>query len=181
LRLTRQEANRMAPLTNNRTDDLEKSMDALLSMEPPTIIEMPQYVSMWSSVMTGLMDQLRRSQKIAHERAEMMEKILAGTPSGIMLYRLDGTLVLCNDAAVTITGAKDQAQLYANNFHDLEFWQKVGLLTMAEDVFQTKERKQMKFQAVSSFGKELRIDIVIDFLDIRGGDHILLIFQEVER
>lgn len=119
-----------------------------------------------------LTERLQAEQQIA-ELGELSQKIIEKTTSGILVTDAEGEIVLANQTAERIMGAKP-GTLIGFDLVNSPVSQQHGITLMASQVIDTGEPAHFEGKFTTSFGRE--IWPVIDFIRIRlRGENLLLI------
>jgi PAS domain S-box-containing protein len=116
-------------------------------------------------------------QKIA-ELLELNNKIISQSTLGIALYKASGDAVIYNEAAASIIGSTPEQEL-KRNFRQLASWKESGLLDAALRALESGENQHIEAHFVTSYKKEVWLNI--DFVRLSSGEdiHLLLIFSDV--
>lgn len=119
----------------------------------------------------------RQTQIRIADALRFNQAILDTSPIGINIYKASGQCVLANPAAGVILGASPE-KLMSQNFRDLASWKKYGLLDLANEAIEKKEPVSSEFYFVSTFGKEIWMDMICAPF-ISGGElNILILFED---
>lgn len=98
--------------------------------------------------------ELRRSEEMRNEAAEIERLLVAASPTGISVYAEDGQCVAANEAMGKIIGAASE-EVKTQNFRRIQSWKQTGLLEAAERVLRTGSAESGETHFVSSFGREV--------------------------
>jgi PAS domain S-box-containing protein len=116
-------------------------------------------------------------QKIA-ELLELNNRIISQSTLGIALYKANGETVIYNQAAASIIGSTPEQEL-KRNFRQLSSWQASGLLDAALNALDTGKNQHIETHLVTSYGKEVWLNIDFVRLESFGESHLLMIFGDV--
>lgn len=97
----------------------------------------------------------KMAEKRAADEHRYNETLIATSPLAIITYRASGQAVTANAASVKMLGARDMEAVLGQNFREIEFWQKTGLLAAAEEALASGQLVEREVQGRNSFGKEL--------------------------
>jgi PAS domain S-box-containing protein len=104
--------------------------------------------------------------------------LLEASPIGIITYRQSGEVVSVNEAAARITGATVE-QLAAQNFRQLESWQRSGLLALAEQALTTQQAVEQEVHHLSTFGKEVWLNARFVPFTHKSDLHLLAMYTDI--
>jgi PAS domain S-box-containing protein len=120
-------------------------------------------------------------RKSAEERTkdalQFARTVLHSSPLGIITYRADGTASTANMAAAQIVGT-EVAGLLGQNFRQLESWRRHGLLAAAEEALATRKEVVHRGPFVSTFGRQLWLEIRFVPFHFMGEHHLLVILND---
>ncbi|NTV73651.1 MAG: PAS domain S-box protein, partial [Holophaga sp.] len=113
------------------------------------------------------------------EVLSLNQKLIAASPTGIMLYRdADGACVLTNEAAARILNGSPDVILQ-QNFRRLKSWKESGLRAAADRALATGADQTVEAHFTSSFGKEVWIVAHLVPFTSRGERLLLLLGDDV--
>ncbi|BDU74578.1 PAS domain-containing sensor histidine kinase [Mesoterricola silvestris] len=113
------------------------------------------------------------------EVLSLNQKLIAASPTGIMLYRAaDGACVLVNEAAARILSGS-QEEILRQNFRRLESWRETGLREAAERALASGAEETLEVHFTSSFGKEVWVVAHLVPFTSRGERLLLLLGDDV--
>jgi diguanylate cyclase (GGDEF)-like protein/PAS domain S-box-containing protein len=121
------------------------------------------------------MDQHKQTKA---EAFAFSQKIISASPLGILVYRAAGPCLEANAAATRILKASLN-QLLAQNYRNIASWQSCGLLEMVLDALEKGEPSQGEIHMVTSFGREVWLNMNITLFTSRHETHILLVFEDI--
>lgn len=109
---------------------------------------------------------------------ELNQRIIDTAPIGICIYGEDGACLTVNPAMAAHIGA-EPAQVRAQNFHRIESWKRVGMYELALKALASEEPLSTSIHTVSSFGKEVWLDVV--FCPLRSDDkcNLMLLTSDI--
>ncbi len=102
---------------------------------------------------------------------------MATSPIGIIIYKASGQCIAANPAAGKILGATPD-QLMQQNYQDLKAWKEYGIYTMAMNAIEKKEPVSLEMFYVSTFGKEIWMDIICAPFTSGGELNLLFMFED---
>ena len=131
-------------------------------------------------LLAGALDITER--KLADDRLrdalEFNEKILATQTTGAQAFQAQsGQCVVATDSLVAIVGGSREA-LMAQNFRNIESWQRTGLLAAAEQAIATGLDQQLEVQIRTTFQRDLWLACQFTTYFGRGQQHLLLIVSD---
>ena len=113
------------------------------------------------------------------EVLSLNQKLIAASPSAILLYRAaDGACMLANEAAARLVGAP-QEDLLAQNFRRIRTWRTAGLLEAAERTLASGLEQALECHLHSSFGRDVWMSAQFVPFVSRGERLLLLLANDV--
>jgi len=113
------------------------------------------------------------------EVLSLNQKLIAASPTGIMLYRdADGACVLTNEAAARILSGTP-GEILQQNFRRLKSWKESGLRDAADRALATGTDQTVEAHFTSSFGKEVWVVAHLVPFTSRGERLLLLLGDDV--
>ncbi len=106
-----------------------------------------------------------------------LRALLTAAPMGVVVYRAAGPCVIANQAAADGVGAPLD-RLLLQDFRQTSSWQDAGLVDLADAVLQTGEPRHQDLHTVSSFGREVFLDLRLHPLDIADQRLLLVLFVD---
>jgi PAS domain S-box-containing protein len=122
-------------------------------------------------------DQRAAHQLIANALA-FSEAVFNTSPIGIITYAGDGRTLSVNAAAARIVGSSIE-ELRGQNFREIRSWRAAGLLAAAEDTLAEGRANHRQAQLVTSFGRNLSLEVDFVPFFFGGERQLLLMFQDV--
>ncbi|MHB8121693.1 MAG: ATP-binding protein [Desulfuromonadaceae bacterium] len=107
-----------------------------------------------------------------------IQTILSTSPVGMGTYKATGEYVSANEAAARIVGGSI-GQLMQQNFRDIESWRRFGLLEFAERALATGIEQRGDFHIVTTFGKEVDIDVLFVPFMFGGEQHLMHTLRDI--
>ncbi|MHB8056383.1 MAG: ATP-binding protein [Desulfuromonadaceae bacterium] len=107
-----------------------------------------------------------------------IQTILSTSPVGIGTYKATGEYVSANEAAARIVGGSIE-QLMQQNFRSIESWQRFGLLDFAERALTTGIEQRGNFHIITTFGKEVDINVLFVPFMFGGEQHLMHAFSDI--
>jgi len=113
------------------------------------------------------------------EVLSLNQKLIAASPSAILLYRAaDGACMLANEAAARLIGAPQEG-LLAQNFRRIRTWRGAGLLDAAERTLATGEEQALECHLHSSFDQDVWMSAQFVPFVSRGERLLLLLANDI--
>lgn len=110
--------------------------------------------------------------------AQFSKTIIDSSPVAIVLYHANGHCVLANLAAADLVGV-DLSILYQQNFRELTSWQDSGLLDLALQVLENKQKQNQILKLTTSAGRQVWLHITLQSVINNAGPHLLVIAQDL--
>ncbi len=124
---------------------------------------------------------LTQQKKVERHLSELIEfnrTIVDKSPVGIGIYNQAGQCVAANEAlARTVKATK--AQVEAQNFHDIPSWRECGLYDLALKTMREQRTQHGEFHVVTSFGKEMYVEVFMAVFRRAGEQHLLLMVSDI--
>jgi diguanylate cyclase (GGDEF)-like protein/PAS domain S-box-containing protein len=119
-------------------------------------------------------------ERTAHlsEALEFNETMLLNSPVPMGIYAESGQCVMANDAYARFVGATQEA-LLAQNFYEIDSWQKTGLLGDCLTALKLHISRQQEAHTVTSFGKDVWFEYQILPRYLKGQNHLLIQFFDL--
>lgn len=130
-----------------------------------------------AAVSRDVTEQNKMQQKIA-EALDLNVKILEASTLGIVAYRKSGQAVFTNEAAGHIIGATRE-QVLAQNFNNIESWNRSGLVAVAVEALSSGEERRHEIHVLTTFGHEVNLDCRLVPFTLEEEPHLLLLFDDV--
>ncbi|MBW4056518.1 MAG: PAS domain S-box protein [Proteobacteria bacterium] len=130
---------------------------------------------------TGIAQDITDRKKAEEQTVDAMnyiQTILSTSPVGIGTYKATGEYVSANEAATKIVGGSTE-QLMQQNFRNIESWQRFGLLDFAEKALRTGIEQRGDFHIVTTFGKEVDIDVLFVPFIFSGEQHLMHAIMDI--
>ncbi|HEY0864423.1 MAG TPA: PAS domain S-box protein [Lacunisphaera sp.] len=109
------------------------------------------------------------------------QAILRSAPVGVIAYAANGRAVIANEAAARIIGT-DVAGVLQQDFRQIPAWREQGLLAAAERALASGQEVGHSGRYVSSFGRNLWLEVRFVPFSYAGEQHLLLLVtDETER
>jgi two-component system cell cycle sensor histidine kinase/response regulator CckA len=109
------------------------------------------------------------------------QAVLHSSPVGVVAYAPDGRAVIANAAVARIIGT-DMAGVLRQNFREIPSWREQGLLAAAERALATGQEVVHSGPYVSSFGRDLWLEVHFVPFNYSGEQHLLvLVTDETEQ
>jgi PAS domain S-box-containing protein len=109
-----------------------------------------------------------------------LRALLAASPMGVVVYRAEGPCVVANEAAARGVGASLE-QLLQQDYRQTSSWQHAGLVDLADEMLATGEPQRHALHTVSSFGREVFLDLRLHPLDVADQRLLLVLFIDVTK
>jgi PAS domain S-box-containing protein len=106
------------------------------------------------------------------------QKILDTSPIGIRTFKVSGQCVSANQAAATIAGTTID-KLLEQNFRQIESWGKTGMVKTANAVLANGAAEQAEFHVLTTFGKDVWLDVVFTSFESGGERHLLVFTSDI--
>lgn len=97
---------------------------------------------------------------------------------GVSAYGEDGKCEFANEAMGRIINASHE-EVLAQNFRTIPSWQKYGLLPLAEKALKQGSIEHDEFHLVSSFGREVWLDVTFSHFKRAGERHLLFLATDI--
>jgi PAS domain S-box-containing protein len=110
--------------------------------------------SMFCYLLDAQMSQRRQAEVALDDLSQLHQSIIAGSDSGVMVFKADGECILANEAAAAIVGCSMQTILKCN-FREIGVWKSSGMLRAAEVVLDTGAMQKINAPLVTSFGRDI--------------------------
>ena len=100
------------------------------------------------------------------------------SPVGIAIYDETGQCIFANKATADIIGTtKDQ--LIKQNYNNIESWKKSGIDKLAKNALTNNTTTRDEFTIVSTFGKEVSLDINFTPIENNNQTNLLLVVSDI--
>lgn len=142
----------------------------------------PGHEPQWDRVIVSMVDvtAARDAQQVEGERrdaVELAERLVSASVAGILAYHEDGRCVVANEAAARMIGTTVDGML-AQNFRELASWRRSGLLELAEATLETGQPRVRELHFVTTFKREVWLEICLARFTLHGQRHVLLSIQD---
>jgi len=119
------------------------------------------------------------AQQERDDALKLNQKLIAASPTGIMLYRAtDGTCILANEAAGRTVGGRVE-DLLQQNFRRIPGWVESGILDQAEAALATGAERTLETVVTTSFGLIRQLGCTFVPFESRGERLLLLMASDV--
>ena len=105
--------------------------------------------------------------------------ILENSPLAIITYRASGEAVTANPASVRMLGAPSLQAVVAQNFRQIEVWQRTGLREAAERALADDRACEREIRTLNSFGKEVWLHCRLMPFAYAGERYLLGFFDDI--
>ncbi len=109
---------------------------------------------------------------------ELNQRIIDTSPIGICIYGENGDCLSANPSIAAHIGA-EAAQVRAQNFHRIESWKRCGMYDLALKALASDELQSMPVHTVSSFGKDVWLDVVFCPLHSGNTRNLMLLTNDI--
>ncbi len=109
---------------------------------------------------------------------ELNQKIIETSPVGIAIYNEQGNCIAANPALCQHIGGS-RSQILGMNFHRIDTWKASGIYDLAMQALQTSEPVSDNIEIVSSFGKAVKLGIILCPLYSSGHQHLMFLTTDL--
>jgi len=174
-------------------DILEIERECLVTGEPRLRLEkeVAGRIISWSffpipsaRVVHGYAGDITERKKAEQRTAEVQrynQTLIETSPLAIITYRATGEAVTANEASMRMLGARDMAAVLGQNFRQIEFWQKTGLLAAADEALARGQLVEREVQGRNSFGKELWMHCQLKPFTYAEEPYLLCFFDDIRQ
>ena len=120
----------------------------------------------------------KNTERQLSEALDLNQKMITASAMGIAAYRASGECVFANEAIARIVG-ENVSEVLHGNFRLLEFWQKSGLLQLAEEALSQGQARLGETHTTTRFGKTLWLDCHVAPFVSQGQTHLLLMALDI--
>ena len=131
----------------------------------------------YQSIIRDISESLAAQRRL-EEADEFNQKMLTGSPVGVITYGADGKCTSANVAAAEIVGSTLE-EVLGQNFRTIECWKTSGLAEDAEDVLNTGAERRRDIQIKTGFGKEVLLDCRLCRFSSNNRPHLLMILNDI--
>ncbi len=110
--------------------------------------------------------------------AQQLETILEKSPTGVAVFRHDGTCMMANEAYATLIGVTHD-EVLKQDFRNDATWQRIGMLDLANRALETNSTVRHDIQGTTSFGKRVALECIFAPVSLSGKLHLLLLVNDV--
>ena len=129
------------------------------------------------SVLVDITERKQAEQRLS-EALELNRTVIATSAIGIAAYRASGECVFANQALARLVGGPLD-EILKMNFRRIGAWQESGLLRLAEEALASGEPRSRELHLVSTFGKEVWLDVQLAPFVSGGEVHLLAMCNDV--
>ena len=109
---------------------------------------------------------------------ELNQKIIETSPVGIAIYDEHGDCLVVNPALCQHIGGAEST-IIAMNFHHIDSWKHSGIYDLALEALAASEPMSGNIETVSSFGKHVKLGIILCSLHSSGRQHLMLLTTDL--
>ena len=109
---------------------------------------------------------------------ERYRNIIENTSFGISACDETGQCIATNKAMANMVGATVE-QVLSQNFYKIESWKKSGMLDTAKEVLSSGEKKRKSFHILTTFGKDIWLDVTFVPYIERGREFLLFLAEDI--
>jgi PAS domain S-box-containing protein len=109
---------------------------------------------------------------------ELNQKIIDASPVGICIYDQSGDCIAANPSMVAHIGATLD-QVRSQNYHRIESWKRTGIYELALKALASDEPKSMSVHTVSSFGKDVWLELIFCPLHSGNTRNLMLLTSDI--
>jgi PAS domain S-box-containing protein len=121
---------------------------------------------------------LHQAQQQVVDSLAFNKAVVESSPIGIIVYKASGECISANRAACEISGGAPE-QLLAQNFWNMETWQRDGITELAETALTSGKPVKREVHSTSSFGRTLWFNMsFVPFL-IGKEKHLFLLIEDI--
>lgn len=133
-----------------------------------------------AGVVCSFADITRRKE--ADRQLEMQrrlnQRIFDTAPIGLAIYGDDGRCWAANETMAGHVGATIP-QVLALNYNDIASWKRTGALDLVQRALKSSEPLRMEMRAVTTWGKEVWLELTCRHLDLGGADGVMLMTRDL--
>jgi PAS domain S-box-containing protein len=169
----------LAPLRN-----LQDSLNALAAGDVGPMLPAPRHRDELGAMQSALGDlralmlERRQAERLLEESNELNRAVIEGSEVAIAVFEAEGHCVLLNDAYVSLTGGTIDT-LVTQNFRALPNWRQTGILAAALETLRTGTPSHIVSRIVTSFGRELWIDVRFARITRAGRPNLLFMGNDI--
>jgi PAS domain S-box-containing protein len=123
--------------------------------------------------------ELRESEARLRGALQFNRTIMDASPIGIVTYKASGEAISANRAAANLVGASTTEQLKAQNFRQLESWNRSDLREAAEKALLTNQEQEIEVHLVTTFNKQVSLAWRFVPFAYEGEQHLLALFHDI--
>jgi PAS domain S-box-containing protein len=163
---------------------LQHSLDALAAGDVGPVLPAPRHRDELGAMQSALGDlrslmvERRQAQRLLEESNELNRAVIEGSEVAIAVFEAEGHCVLLNDAYVALTGGTLDA-LITQNFRAIPTWRQSGFLAAALETLRTGTPSHMVSRVVTSFDRELWIDVRFARITRAGRPNLLFMGNDI--
>ncbi|MBF0126883.1 MAG: response regulator, partial [Magnetococcales bacterium] len=168
------EAKELVPLDYPHQDELGRLLKAMDTMWKRLSASREQL----DRVNLHLEETVAERTRHLSEALDFINQILMESPLPMGVYAASGRCLVANQAYASMVGATREA-LLAQNFHIIPTWQRSGLHSACLTALAEHTPQQREINVVTSFGKEVWLEVRILPIRREGEQHLLLQYVDL--